>query len=180
MKKLITRQNVLSNAAIFGMKTVLRIKNNPKKMRMCLLKAGLKPGMKILDYGAGIGGYTFAASEIVEDNGLVIAVDILDTMINEIEDRKRKHKFNNITAKKIKSFTDIKEQGFDFILVIDILHMVDDQKEILSYYLNKLKTDGKLLLKLDHMSKKETDDLLKQFTGASRLLEDNDWWIIKK
>ena len=47
----------------------------PFKPEEEIRKLGLKEGQKILDYGCGIGSYTFPAAKLVGEKGRVYALD---------------------------------------------------------------------------------------------------------
>jgi len=50
-------------------------------------KLGLKEGQKVLDYGCGIGSYTFPAARLVGERGRVYALDKEPLAIRKIEEK---------------------------------------------------------------------------------------------
>ena len=71
----------------FIMRTVLKLKNNPKKIKELLKLTDLKENMKVMDYGCGIGSYSIEAGKIVGKSSIVIAADIDKKMILELKMR---------------------------------------------------------------------------------------------
>jgi len=60
-------------------------------------KVGLKPGMRIADFGCGrTGHFVFPASKIIGDAGVIYAVDILKDVLNSINSWVRSEGFVNI------------------------------------------------------------------------------------
>jgi ubiquinone/menaquinone biosynthesis C-methylase UbiE len=161
------------------MKTMLKLKNDPERIRSILVEHGVGPGMKILDYGAGIGNYSFEASKLVGNEGSVLAVDILETMVFRIEKEAESRGLKNISTLKIDHFTDIHKSGFDIVLLIDVLHMMDQQNEAISYLLEGTGPEGKVLLKLDHMNEAEIGNLMDSIDPLKKTKYDNNWWMIE-
>lgn len=65
--------------------------------RRVLLKAGLKPGMKVADFGCGPGMVTRMIAEIVGPTGSVTGVDISAAQLHEAIEISARQGFTNIT-----------------------------------------------------------------------------------
>ncbi len=61
-------------------------------------RVGLRPGMTVVDVGAGSGFYTFPASERVGPTGRVFAVDVSHELIDLIRERSAERHRSNIEA----------------------------------------------------------------------------------
>jgi ubiquinone/menaquinone biosynthesis C-methylase UbiE len=113
--------------------------------REILLEAGLKSGHTFLDVGAGTGYFTFPASEIVEEKGKVIAADISDEMIRELEARVLTKAAHNIEIRKSEEYDIMIDEGIaDLALMCAVLHEIDDKPRFLSNLKKALKPAGRL------------------------------------
>ncbi len=178
MKNQFNKDTIFAKLTIFAMKMVLKTRRNPQKIYDTLKSLGLEPAMRVLDYGAGIGSYAFEAAKIVGPNGNVIAADISETMIAEIETEIAQRGYKNIKAQKINNYTDITQSEFDFILLIDVLHMMDEQVEAIQFLLKKLSPTGKIVLELDHMNNSEIAQLLNSVNCQCQKIADEHCWLL--
>jgi ubiquinone/menaquinone biosynthesis C-methylase UbiE len=157
---------------MFKLDDPARIKLLPT--RIILLEAGLRPGQTFLDVGAGTGYFVFPASEIVGEKGKVIAVDVSDEMLSEIEKRALTKGVNNIETRKSMEYDVGIEPGvIDTALMSAVLHEIDEKERFLAMVGNVLKPGGSLCVvewvkKImsmgppleDRLEIKETADLL--------------------
>ncbi len=179
MKAQLKKNTAISKIAVFGMKSVLKIRRNPAKIKALLISCGLKSDMDVLDYGAGIGSYAFEAARLVGERGSVIAADISSTMLAEVEKEIADKKLSNVKTQQVDSYCDIKTAEFDFIFLIDVVHMIDQPKEALQYFLEKLGPNGKLIASLDHLSKAEIADLL-AIANCNAENKGANFWLLSK
>ena len=78
----------------------------------------IKPGMDILDIGAGTGVFSFRFAEVLDNTGKVFATDISEEMIAFIKEKAAKFGYKNIypvlvRSEGVDSF--YKERSFDII-----------------------------------------------------------------
>ncbi len=179
MKKLLKKDTPITKIATFAMKTMLKSTRDPQKIFALLKKCGLKSNMKILDYGAGIGSYAFAAAELVGANGRVIAADISDLMIKEMNREIARRNIDNVQTLKVAGYSDIAASNFDFILLMDVIHMMDDPIAVLEFLLNKLSPQGKIIIEPNHMSKAEIDALFSPLVCNKQKIGSNCWSLGK-
>ncbi len=179
IKTQLKKNTLISKMAIFAMKSVLKIRRNPAKIKALLMRCGLKSGMNVLDYGTGIGSYAFEAARLVGEKGSVTATDISITMLAEVKKEIATEKLSNVKIQQVTSYCDIKDAEFDFIFLIDVVHMIDQPKEALQYFLKKLSPNGKLLAGLDHFSKGEIADLLAS-ANCNAENKDANFWLLSK
>lgn len=164
----------------FIMKNILKLRNNPRKIRNVLLLAGLKTNMKVLDYGCGIGNYSMESSGIVGSSGAVVSVDINDEMLHELETRSKSKGITNIEIQKIYSVEDIEENSFDFILLIDVLHLVEEKFKMVNSLSEKLSKSGILLVKFEHFAKYQRSSLLEKLDNLDINYLTKDYWILSR
>ncbi len=105
-----------------------------------LAMAGVKPGDIVTDFGCGIGYMTIPASDIVGDEGRIIAIDISEKMLEELRQRagdRRNIIMINSSQLAIPS---------DVILLVNVLHEIPDPEAFLSDSFDTLKPGGRLVI----------------------------------
>src|SRR5437773_2126137 len=65
--------------------------------RRFLVEAGIRPGMRVLDVGSGIGSVSILASELVEPRGTVVGIESNPAMVELARRRARGTRKTNIT-----------------------------------------------------------------------------------
>ena len=94
-------------------------------------KLGLKEGQKILDYGCGIGSYTFPAANLVGEKGRVYALDKQPLAIKKIKEKAQKEGFYNIGTILSDGDTGLPNESVDVILLYGVLHEVKHKEPLL-------------------------------------------------
>ena len=170
-----------NNIKYFIMPKLLKLKNNPEKIRKLLELAGVKKDMRVLDYGCGIGCYSLEAGKIAGISGNIIAADISNKMLVEVRKRAKLNSISNIKPVLVESILDIKKNNdYDFILLIDVLHMISNKLEMINLLLTMLLPKGKLLIKFEHINKNSIRSLLNNIICNEKRLLYNDFWILVK
>ncbi|MEA1986450.1 MAG: class I SAM-dependent methyltransferase [Candidatus Marinimicrobia bacterium] len=100
-----------------------------------LKKIGIKKDYKIVDFGCNNGNYTIPASNIVEKNGTVFAIDEKKSALNELKKKSKFLEFDNIelvnTNGKLK--LDFADNIIDFVMLYDVLHYLDSKQRKILY-----------------------------------------------
>ncbi len=103
----------------------------------------VKPGMHIVDIGAGVGTYSFQFAKELHGDGIVYATEIDRELLNIIEQKNQSNKNNNlvqtvlVTANGLDDF--YKRHNFDVIFMCSVLpHIANPLK-----YLKELKSSLK-------------------------------------
>ncbi len=109
--------------------------------RQALLRAGLKPGMQLLDVGAGTGEISLLAQQIVGDDGLIVALDPSKGMLSEAQ--KLGVKKATIGLGEALPFPD---NSFDILTMGFALRHVADLEQAFAEYHRVIKPGGKILL----------------------------------
>lgn len=110
-----------------------------------LISLGLKKGDTVADIGSGIGYFTFPAAEIVGKSGKVVAMDLLEEMLKDIEEKVRGLGIENIYTLKVdESDLILKSDIIDFAFCCNVLHEVHDLGRTLSDIKRILKKNGRL------------------------------------
>lgn len=110
-----------------------------------LKRAGFKEGMVLCDIGAGTGVFSIPATRI--SKGDIYALEKSDGMIEILQDRIRKGSLTNLKVKKVES--DILPLGdniCDLVILITVLHHIEDKKIMMDEIKRILKEKGRILV----------------------------------
>jgi ubiquinone/menaquinone biosynthesis C-methylase UbiE len=115
----------------------------PEKLMKAL---DFKPGMMVVDMGAGSGYYSFKIAPKVGPKGKVFAVDIQQEMLDIIKKRMKERKVTNIElVKGTISDPKLKAGSADLILLVDVYHEFSHPYEMTEAMVKALKPGGKLV-----------------------------------
>jgi len=118
-------------------------------------KLGLKEGQKVLDYGCGIGSYTFPVARLVGERGRVYALDKEPLAIRKIEEKAREKGFHNIETILSDMDTGLPDESVDVILLYGVLPEVEHKEPLLRELYRVLKPSGYLSTRFCFRMKKE-------------------------
>jgi len=112
-----------------------------------LIEIGLKEGMTFLDVGCTLGFYSFYASSIVGERGLVYALDINPDFTAYIENKARRKGIKNIqTIVANAQETSLLSESIDMVFLHLVLHNIEDKHAAIQEFNRILKADGKLVI----------------------------------
>ena len=138
-----------------------------------LSRIGIKPGMKVLDFGAREGYDTLPAAKIVNTEGKVIAVDEDEKALNTLKEKASKKSIDNIEIinNNGKSNFDIQDNSIDFVILFDVFHELQGSDKYIKKLQRILKNKGILSVFDPHVkSKKKMKD---KITSYNFPLKDN-------
>jgi ubiquinone/menaquinone biosynthesis C-methylase UbiE len=120
-------------------------------VNLVLSRAQISENMRVADLGCGSSGhFVFPSSKIVGKRGKVYAVDILKTVLSEIEKRIKQENIGNIETVwsnlEIFNATKIESGSLDIVLLINTLYQSHKRVEIIREAIRMLKKGGKLLV----------------------------------
>src|SRR5260370_29862491 len=94
-------------------------------------KAGIEPGMKVLDVGSDAGDVTLLLAELVGPTGSIVGVDVYPAVLEVARARVRAARLNNITfiAEDIRKVS--LDNHFDAVVGRNVLMYVADPAEVL-------------------------------------------------
>lgn len=146
----------------------------------------IQPGQVACDIGCGNGFYTLKLSELVGDEGKVLAVDIQPEMLTLLRERVKAENVNNIEP-ILSTVIDpgLPKGTVDLILLVDVYHEFSHPEHMLQALRESLSADGRIALvefreedpgvpikPLHKMSKKQ---MLKEFmSNGFRLVDQYD------
>ncbi|WP_372642176.1 class I SAM-dependent methyltransferase [Ancylomarina sp.] len=117
----------------------------------------IKSGQTVIDYGCGPARYIKDASRMVGTSGKVIAVDIHPLAIKNVNDKIKKYKLSNVDATLATGYkTDIESEIADVIYALDMFHMIEQPKELLTELGRLVKMDGRVIIEDGHQPRSET------------------------
>ncbi len=106
-----------------------------------LNQIAIRQGDTLIDFGAGIGYFTIPALDRVGPTGQVIAIDQSKQMLDEL--RTRAGPRPNLT---IIQATDLNDYTADIILLVAVLHELDNPNAFLNSCFDHLRPDGRLIV----------------------------------
>lgn len=105
----------------------------------------IKPGMTLVDLGAGSGYLTFPMAQMTGAKGKVLAVEIQQEMLDIINQRKKERNLPNVET-VLGTITDPKvpANSADLILMVDVYHEFDYPYEMTAAMFKSLKPGGRI------------------------------------
>lgn len=112
---------------------------------LLLDRAGIAPGMRVLDAGCGPGRLTIPAAERVGPAGRVVALDLEPRMLEQLAERCVARGLGNVTAVcRTLGEGRLAEAGFDAALLVTVLGEIDDKRAALREIHGALRQGGVL------------------------------------
>ncbi|MDI6850994.1 MAG: class I SAM-dependent methyltransferase [bacterium] len=113
---------------------------NPYKL---LKAAGLKPGQKVLEVGCGPGFFTIPAAKIVDEKGVIYALDNHPLSIKRVQEKLKKGGIENVkTILADVTKTGLPDESIDVTFLFGFVHHTGGLENILSELYRVLKPEG--------------------------------------
>ncbi len=146
----------------------------PFKPEEEIKKLNLKKGQIVLDYGCGIGSYTFPAAKLVGKTGKVYALDKQPLAIRKVKKRAQKEGIHNIETILSDKKTELLDESVDIVLLYGVLPEIEDKKSLLKELYRVLKPDGCLSTRYCFKIKKEKVIEIVEAIKLFSLIEEKD------
>jgi ubiquinone/menaquinone biosynthesis C-methylase UbiE len=123
-----------------------RLYQDPEK----IFSPYVKPGMKVLEIGPGMGFFSLPLAKLVGETGHIYCTDIQKKMLESL--RKRADRENLLERIDIRLCDETSLQipdlagSMDFALAFAVIHEVPNQKLLLKEIFDSLRKDGMLLI----------------------------------
>jgi 2-polyprenyl-3-methyl-5-hydroxy-6-metoxy-1,4-benzoquinol methylase len=99
-----------------------------------LKRIGIRPGQRILDFGARVGHYSIPAARIIGRDGIVYAMDKHHEALEDLKQKAFEQGLENINIIKSPGGTQIslEDESIDVVLLYDVLHYMkkSDRKKL--------------------------------------------------
>ncbi len=109
-----------------------------------LQKLGIPPGSTLLDLGCGNGFFTFPAAAAMGEDGMVIAADTSDYMLQLLRDRNPRDNVQILKVDEVEM--DVDTRSVDGAVLINIYHEFSDRKANFAELRRVLKPGGKVMV----------------------------------
>jgi ubiquinone/menaquinone biosynthesis C-methylase UbiE len=120
-------------------------RQDQENLTLMIDSLGLKPGMTVVDLGAGSGRISFLMALKVAPEGKILAVDIQDEMLALIEKKVDQTGIKNVIPVKGKVATTGLDAGsVDLIIMVDVYHELEFPHEMLADLSKILKPGGRI------------------------------------
>lgn len=120
---------------------------NPQRI---VESSGIKEGMKIADFGSGSGDFTVVLAKAVGENGLVTAVDIMESKLESVRAKAKFNGLNNIQTihsnLEILGSSGLDDNSQDMAFLINVLFQSEYKEGIIKEALRVLKKGYKLVV----------------------------------
>lgn len=118
-------------------------------------KLDLRRGQRVLDYGCGIGSYTFPAAKLVGEKGKVYALDRQPLAIKRIEEKARREGLHNVDTILSDEDTGLPDESVDVVLLYGVLPEIERKESLLRELYRVLKPGGYLSTRFCFRMKKD-------------------------
>ena len=115
-----------------------------------ILHLGLKEGMRVADFGAGMGSYSKAVSYRVGISGKVYAIEVQKDLVKKLESEIKNWGISNIDCIwgdiEAKGGTKMSNNSMDAVIISNVLFQAEDKLGLIDEARRILKKDGRVLL----------------------------------
>lgn len=140
-----------------------KITQNPDK----IVAPYLKPGMKVLEVGPGMGFFSLSIAKQVGQNGRVYCIDLQEKMLSALKKRAAKVHVDSVINTRLCSTESLDVQDLqgqiNFALAFAVCHEVPDKAKLFKEIYDSLKAGGQLLISepIFHVRRKAFDATVK-------------------
>jgi ubiquinone/menaquinone biosynthesis C-methylase UbiE len=128
-----------------------------------------KKNSKVLDFGCGPGTFSFLISPYCHH---VTGIDISKGFITLANDYKKTKNYLNIDFTKVGTHCEnISDNSYDIVLLVDVIHHLDQIDDVLKVVERKLKPNGQVLI--------FEPNLLNPAILLMHMFDPNEWGLLK-
>jgi len=136
-----------------------RLINDPRK----IVGPYISEGMTVTDIGCGMGLFSIPVAKMVGEDGLVIAIDVQQKMLDVVVRRARRAGVaNRIRTYCCEADNIGLNEKVDFALAFWVMHEVPDEEKFLRQLCTSLRNEGKILLAepVLHVSRRRFEEVV--------------------
>lgn len=156
--------NIFSSIQFRLMSFFLRRLKTPDVISSILAYTEIKEGSTVLDYACGPGLFSVQIASIVGTSGHVYAADINPTSKWYLEKTIQERKINNLTLIITDYKLNLPDQSIDTIILFDCIFLIKNRENVLKELHRVLKSQGKLIVDVNHLSSMNTKELAEEFS----------------
>jgi len=145
------KHSLQSDVAFRLMALEFRLRDLLRPPRRILQGAGMQPGMAVLDFGCGPGGFSLAAAGLVGQEGRIFAFDIHPLAVKMVQRIAAKKGIRNLRAIPGSGIDGLPEESLDMVLLYDVLHDIREPNSTLAEIHRVLKVEGVLSVSDHHL-----------------------------
>ncbi len=108
----------------------------------------------------------------------VTCVDSSDKMLSVLKKRMKAAGLTNIKPMEINTPTDLPEGSFDFILLIDILHLLKYKVAMVDTLTTRLSVNWRLLIKFEYFTNSQIKSIMDGFDCRLKKQIMEKYWLI--
>ncbi|GEA34088.1 class I SAM-dependent methyltransferase [Clostridium diolis] len=132
-------------------KDTLKIENEKRRKilppEQTLINLDLQTGDVMADIGCGIGYFTIPASKIVGKNGKILALDISDEMLQDVEEKIIENDISNVEAILTEeNHLKLESNSVTFAFASNIIHEVEEKERFLNEIKRIICPEGKIAI----------------------------------
>lgn len=157
----------------------IKFKNRLDENALAVLKKiGVKKDQKVIDFGCGLGTYSIPAAGTVGKDGRVFAVEVEHDKLRKVNEKANENDVKDIIDTVLvleERDLPFKDKSVDHILLLDVLHEIDNKKKILSEFNRIISPEGNLTVYPMHIENPKVEKWAKSrgFELVEKLFEDN-------
>jgi len=148
---------------------------------------GIEPGMKIADFGSGVGAYVFAIAEVLAGSGHVYAIDVQRDLLRRVKNESNRLGYKNVEVLwsdlESSGGSKLKDGSVDLVLISNLLFQVNEKKIVIAEAWRIIRSGGRLAIidwsdSFSGMGPPE-DDVIKKESAIS-LAKSNGFELLKE
>ncbi len=139
-----SEQKPMSWAAFQFMRLVMNIRKHFRDIEGEINLAGIEKGIRILDFGCGLGFNTIPAAKAVGKEGEVFALDVSLQSIKIMKKKIQRNRLDNVALIQSGCDTGLADKSVDLVFLHNTLPLVKEKQQVLDELTRVIKTGGKL------------------------------------
>ncbi len=156
-------ENKIKNLGFRMMVWTYKIRDFFNPVGEILEEFNITQGDTVVDYGCGSGRYIKKASNLVEKNGKVYAVDINKVAIEYVKKEINKSDLKNVNPVLVQDNDKLIDDNIaDVIYALDMFHHISKPKIFFERLSRIIKRDGVLYIEDGHQSRKDSINKIKK------------------